>query len=281
MIAALVLAFREGLEAALILGVVLGVLKRVGQAGRSRYVWLGAALAALVSLGTGIGLYSLGVALEGPAEEAFEGAAMLLAAGVLTWMIFWMGRQGRAIQAELERDVRQAARNGGAWTLFSLAFLAVLREGIELALFLIAAAFTAEAGSTLVGGALGLGAAAVAGWLLFATTSRLDLRAFFRVTSLLLILFAAGLVAHGVHEFNELGWIPPVIERVWDTNPVLSEDSGVGEVLKALFGYNGNPSLTELLAYVGYWAAVLLTLACHQPGLIQTRVRPSARQEIP
>ena len=178
MIAALVLAFREGLEAALILGVVLSVLKRVGQPGRARYVWLGAGLAALASLVVGMGLYSLGVAFEGSAEEAFEGVAMLLAAAVLTWMIFWMGRQGRAVQAALERDVRQATRSGGAWTLFSLAFVAVLREGIELALFLLAAAFTAEAGATLLGGAVGLGAAALAGWLLLATTARLNLRAF-------------------------------------------------------------------------------------------------------
>jgi len=276
MIAALLLAFREGLEAALILGVVLSVLKRVGQAGRARYVWLGAGLAALASLVIGIGFYSLGVAFEGRAEEAFEGVAMLLAAGVLTWMIFWMGRQGRAVQAALEKDVRQAAQSGNAWTLFSLAFVAVLREGIELALFLIAAAFTAEAGATLLGGAVGLGAAALAGWLLFATTARLDLQAFFRVTGLLLILFAAGLVAHGVHEFNELGWIPPIIEHVWDTNPVLAEDSGIGEILKALFGYNGNPSLTEMLAYVGYWGVVLLTFVRQQPSLKATTVRESS-----
>jgi high-affinity iron transporter len=135
-----------------------------------------------------------------------------------------------------------------------------LREGIELALFLTAAALTATAGATIVGGLIGLGAAAVAGWLLFATTSRLDLRTFFRVTSALLIVFAAGLVAYGVHEFNEAGLIPPVIEHVWDLNPILDENSGVGQVLKALLGYNGNPSLTEVLAYAGYWVVILVAV---------------------
>jgi high-affinity iron transporter len=88
----------------------------------------------------------------------------------------------------------------------------------------------------------------------------LNVQAFFRVTSILLIFFAAGLVAHGVHELNEAGIIPSVVEQVWDTNPVLDDNSGLGQILKALFGYNGNPSLTEVVAYVGYWIVVLLAL---------------------
>jgi high-affinity iron transporter len=175
-------------------------------------------------------------------------------------MIFWMDRQGRVIQAELERDVRKAAAGGGRWALFSLAFVAVLREGVELALFLTAAAVTASTRATLVGGIIGLGSAAAAGWLLFATTHRLNPRSFFRVTSVLLIFFAAGLVAHGIHEFNEVGWVPPVIEHVWDVNPVLDESSGIGQILKTLFGYNGDPSLSEVAAYVGYWIVVSLAL---------------------
>jgi high-affinity iron transporter len=259
-LAAALLAFREGLEAALILGIVLSVLHRVNRSDRSRVVWLGAGLAGLISILVGIGFYGLGIVIEGRAEEIFEGVAMLLAAGVLTWMIFWMARQGRAIQADLELDVRRAALGGGVWALFSLAFVAVLREGIELALFLTAAAYSATAEATLIGGLMGLGVAVVAGWLLFATTTQLDVGAFFRVTGVLLLFFAAGLVAHGVHEFNEAGWIPSIVEHVWDVNSVLDEGSEVGEVMKALLGYNGNPSLTEVLAYGGYWVTVLLAL---------------------
>jgi high-affinity iron transporter len=260
MVAAALLAFREGLEAALILGVVLGVLRRLGRTDQEKMVWLGAGLAALTSLAAGIGFYALGISFEGRAEEIFEGVAMLFAAGVLTWMIFWMERQGRAIQAGLEQDVRQAASSGGRWTIFSLAFIAVFREGIELALFLTAAAFTATAGATVTGAVIGLVAVLVVGWLLFTTTTRLNIQAFFRVTSILLIFFAAGLVAHGVHELNEAAVIPGIVEHVWDVNPILDEDSAVGQILKVMFGYNGNPSLTEVAAYLGYWAVVLVAL---------------------
>ncbi len=260
MVPALLLSFREGLEAALILGIVFGVLRRTGGSDQGRVVWFGAGLAALLSLAAGIGLQALGLSFEGEAEQIFEGFAMLLAAGVLTWMIFWMARQGRTIQTELERDVRQAALGGGLWALFSLAFVAVLREGIELALFLTAAAFTTTAAGTLIGGIVGLAAAAVAGWLLFATTRKLNVSAFFSVTSVLLMVFAAGLVAHGIHEFNEVGWVPAVLDPVWDLNPVLDENSDLGQILKALFGYNGNPSLTEVVAYVGYWVVVSVSL---------------------
>jgi high-affinity iron transporter len=259
-VAPLLLSFREGLEAALIIGVVLGVLKRMRQTGRARVVWLGAGLAALLSLAGGLGLHWLGIAFEGAAEQVFEGAAMLLAAGVLTWMVFWMGRHGRSIRAGLEADVRQAVGTGSDWALFWLAFLTVLREGVELVLFLTAASFTTSAGATLAGGLVGLAAAAVAGWLIFAATTRLDVRAFFPATGLLLILFAAGLVAHGIHEFNEAGWVPSIVEHVWDTNRIIDEESALGATLVALFGYNGNPSLTEVIAYLGYWTVVLLAL---------------------
>ena len=270
MFPALLLAFREGLEAALILGVVLGVLRRTGREDQARFVWLGAGLAAIIATAAGVGLHALGVAFEGTAEEIFEGIAMLLAAGVLTWMIFWMASRGRTFQADLERDVRRATLGGGGrWALFSLAFLAVVREGVELALFLTAAAFAVSVGATVTGALAGLAAAAVAGWLIFATTTRLNVAVFFRVTSILLILFAAGLVAHGIHEFNEAGWVPAVVEHVWDLNPVLDEGSVGGELLKALFGYNGNPSLTEVVAYLGYWVTISV-------GLWRRNPQPSA-----
>jgi high-affinity iron transporter len=185
---------------------------------------------------------------------------MLLAAGVLTWMIFWMNRQARSIKGELELGVNQATSTGGTRALFSLAFLAVVREGIELALFLTAATFASDPRSTVLGSLLGLGVAILLGWGLFASTLRLDLRRFFQVTGFLLILFAAGLVAHGIHEFNEVGWIPSAVEHVWDVNPLLDENSTTGLMLKALFGYNGNPSLTEVLSYFAYFALIILSL---------------------
>ena len=184
---------------------------------------------------------------------------MLLAAGLLTWMIFWMHRQASSIKHHLESNVRQSLK-AGLNGLFWLAFLAVAREGIELVLFLFAAGMAASGASVLSGGLLGLAVAVAAGWVLFASTRRLSLKSFFQVSNVLLILFAAGLVAHGVHECNEAGLIPSLIEPIWDTSAVLSTEHWLGGLLKALFGYNSTPSLTELLAYVGYFVVVLFSL---------------------
>ncbi len=265
MLSSYMLSLREGLEAALIIGIALGALRQIGRADLSPALWLGTGSAMLLSIVVGVLLTLFGLSLEGMAEQIFEGVTMLLAASVLTWMIFWMSRHARYIKRQLEADVRRATLQTGKRGLFALAFLAVLREGLELALFLTAATFTTTAQQTLLGGLLGLGTAVLLAWSLFATTVRLDLRRFFQVTGALLILFAAGLVAHSIHEFNEVGWIPPIIEHVWDLNPILDENSLPGEMLKALFGYNGNPSLTEVLAYLAYFIAIFAGLRWSGP----------------
>jgi high-affinity iron transporter len=254
-----VLALREGLEAALVLGIVLGALCQMGRLDLSASLWLGAGSAGLLSLLTAILLTILGLELKDPAEAIFEALTMLLAAGLLTWMIFWMSRRSRQFRTDLESGVQKASQAGKA-SLFGLAFLAVLREGVELALFLAAATFSSGARQTVPGALFGLGTAALLGWALFATTVRLNLRRFFQVTGILLIFFAAGLVAHSLHEFNELGWVPSVIEHVWNLNPILDDQSTLGQILATLFGYNGSPSLTEVLAYVFYFGVVVVGL---------------------
>ena len=253
------LSLREGLEAALIIGIVLGAVNKIRRGDLAPAVWFGTLSAVVVSILTAIVLTSFGMSLEESAEQIFEGVTMLAAAGILTWMIFWMGRQARFLKSELENGFNKAAASTGKRAVFWLAFVAVVREGVELAIFITAAFFagnSAEAGNTLIqilaGTILGLGTAVLLGYTLFATTVRLDLRKFFQVTGILLILFAAGLVAHGVHEFNEVGWIPSIIEHVWDVNMILDENSLAGLLLKTLFGYNGNPSLTEMIAYFAY-----------------------------
>jgi high-affinity iron transporter len=274
MLPSFLLSLREGIEAALIIGIVLGALRKMNRADLAPAAWAGTLSAAALSALAAILLSSFGLVLEGTAEQIFEGITMVLAAGLLTWMIFWMNRQSRKIKSEIEADVHQAAARTGGRAIFLVAFLAILREGIELALFLSASAFASDAALVLPGALLGLGTAVLLGWGMFAATVRLDLRRFFQVTGILLILFAAGLVAHGVHEFNEVGWIPSVIEHVWDVNPVLDENSTAGALLKALFGYNGNPSLTEVLAYAAYFLAVLFSL--RQSG--RTRAVPAHSQ---
>ena len=253
MFPSLLLSLREGLEAALIIGITIAVLNKIKRPELKPAVWIGAATAVVFSLLAAVLLNLLGAAFEGRAEEIFEGVAMLLAAGLLTWMIFWMQKRSNNLRQELETDTRRAVIQGGQKALFVLAFLAVGREGLELALFLLAASAASSAWQTLIGALLGLILSVILGWILFATTRRLNLKAFFQVTSILLILFAAGLVAHGIHEFNEAGLIPPVVEHVWDMNHLLDENSTQGELLKALFGYNGNPSLTEVVAYSSYF----------------------------
>jgi high-affinity iron transporter len=267
MLPAYLLSLREGLEAALIIGIVLGALRKIRRTDLSPALWLGTLAAFGVSVFTAILLTRLGLEMEDPGEAIFEGFTMILAAGILTWMIFWMSKQSRTLKSELEEGVNKAAVSSGKRALFWLAFVAVVREGIELALFLTAAFFigdqshaTANTAQNLAGAILGLGTAILLSWSLFATAIRLDLRRFFQVTGALLILFAAGLLAYGIHEFNEIGWIPAIIPHVWDLNSIISQTSLLGQLLETLFGYNANPSLTEVIAYLAYFAGVLTML---------------------
>ena len=155
---------------------------------------------------------------------------------------------------------------GRRWGIFLVGFFAVLREGIELALFFTAAALPSSGLAALLGAAAGLLAASLVALGFFRAILRLDLRRFFLVTGILLVLFAAGLLAHAVHEFNEAGWVASVIPHVWDISVFLPEDSALGMVLKILFGYNANPSLTEVTAYAAYLLVVGVALRIQAHG---------------
>ena len=272
MFPSLLLSLREGLEAALIIGIIIGALNKLNQEELKPVVWRGVAIAVVLSFVFGLGLNYLGMEFTGQLEEVFEGLAMLLAAAILTWMILWMMRHGSEIQRDLEAKTAHATLNRSGSALFILAFLAVFREGIELALFLMAARIASDPISVLVGATFGLGGAILLGWMLFATTRRLNLRQFFQTTNVLLLFFAAGLVAYGVHELNEAGWVPAVIENVWNINHIISDKSEVGLILKALFGYNGNPSLTEVLAYLSYFIVLGTILLRNQRKQVKTKV---------
>lgn len=256
MLPGFLIGLREGVEAALILGVTFGILAKLGRRDQHTTIWAGVITALIVSILIAFGLQWIGASLVGPSEAIFEGALMILAAIILTWIILWMQRHSHDYQAGLEEDLRAASRRSHRWVLFSIAFIAVVREGIETGLFLTAAAMVTDQGDVFLGALFGIFAAVLLGWALYSATIRLNLRPFFQLTSILLILFAAGLFAHGVHEFVEVGWLPAFIDPLWNLNPVLDEDSVLGTMLKALFGYNGDPSLTETLAYVSYLAAI-------------------------
>ena len=255
--AATLITFREGLEAALIVGIVIGYLVKIGQGRRVRTAWAGVGTAVALSALLAFGISAVGAELQGRAEQIFEGVTMFLAVGVLTWMIFWMRFQARFLKVSLEKEVQTAATSGQTLALFSVAFVAVFREGVETALFLSASAFAADGAGTLIGALLGLAIAVALGWLIYASTVRLNVRLFFNVTSVLLLFFAAGLLAHGVHEFQEASLLPMTVEHVWNLNHILDETSPLGEMMKSLFGYNGNPSLLEVISYAAYWVVAL------------------------
>ncbi len=256
MSAALV-TLREGLEAALIVGIILAYLKKTGNRARFRDVWIGTGVAAALSVVFAGALFFTIGALEGRAEQLFEGFALLTAVAVLTWMIFWMRRQALGLRGELETKVGTAVAAGSAVGLALVAFVSVLREGWETALFLFAVGETSSPASTAVGGVLGLVAAIALGVAFYRGSRRLDLRRFFRWTGLLLIVFAAGLAAHATHEFQAAGILPATIEHLWSTNGIVSEDSTVGKFLAALFGYSSRPSLLQLVVWLGFVGTVV------------------------
>ncbi len=199
---------REGFEASLIVGIVLAFLHRTGRRDGCWPVWAGVGAALSISAGAGAVLFGLGAELEGSAEAAFEGATMLLAAGLLTWMIFWMRRQAATLRRELEAQVERALAGGSALALALVAFVGVLREGVETALFLLGAVEgSSPLVATLSAGA-GLAGAVALGYLFYRGAARLHLRLFFTATSVLLLLFAGFLLVRGLHELAEAGALP-------------------------------------------------------------------------
>ncbi len=258
MLGSFLITLREGLEAALIIGIILAYLARTGNRQSFKPIWIGTSLAVLVSLIAGATFWRLAVEFSGRAEEIFEGIAMFLAVGILTWMIFWMRKQAINLKAHLHAQIQSVLTRGSSLGLVILAFVVVVREGIETVLFLFAATRVAESPVLFTaGGFLGLIIAIVIGYSIYKGSSRLNLRTFFNITSMVLIAFAAGLLAYGIHEFIEAGIIPPLVEHIWDINHILPEKSTFGLFLKAIFGYNGNPALVEVIAYVVFLALAL------------------------
>ncbi|MHB8917821.1 MAG: FTR1 family iron permease [Desulfocucumaceae bacterium] len=255
MSASFFITLREGLEAALIIGIILGYLHKTGQGQFNRQVYLGAAGAVLASVLTAAAFESLLGGFE-MHEELFEGIFMLLAVGMLTPMIIWMHNNSRSIKSNLERQVRSAVAGSQIFGLAAISFLSVYREGVETVLFMKAAALNGGSWPAMAGGTLGILAAVVLAVLIFRGTARLNLGTFFRVTGIILVFFAAGLTAHGIHELQEAGVLPVLIEHLWNTNGIINEKGLAGSFLKSLVGYNGDPSLLEVIGWSLYMAAV-------------------------
>jgi high-affinity iron transporter len=241
--ATFVITLREGFEAALLLGIVYASLHRVGRREHARMVTVGAALGLLAS-----------IAMGGPDVVALGVIAM--AGALLTWHAWWMSGHARGIRPDVERRVALAEAGQRLWPLALIAFTGVVREGAETVLFLwglMSQVSGASGAAGLVGGVTGLGAAALLGWLVFRGGTKISLARFFTVTSVLLALLSAGLVATGVGRVQGLGWLPQS-SPIWDTSWLLDDHGAIGGVLAGLVGYRAAPTAPEVAAYVTYLA---------------------------
>lgn len=251
--AAFVVTLREAFEAALVLGIVYTYLYRVGAGEGTRLVTLGAIGGAIASVLMGVGMTVLSGPLADIGTDVVAITVMFGAATLLTWHGWWMSRHARAIRGAVERRIDEARAKGKLWVLALIAFTGVFREGAETVLFLwgLVSQAGASAWANLTGGVLGVVVAAMFGWLAFATGRYISVRRFFMVTSLLLLLVAAGLFSSGIGRLEGFGVLPRSPE-VWDTSSVLDDGSIVGSFLAGLVGYRARPSAFELGSYLAF-----------------------------
>jgi high-affinity iron transporter len=260
----LLTGLREGVEAALILAIICAYLARTGNQRYFPKVFVGAGLALGLSAVLGIALFVSVGSFEEPYEQLFEGLTMILAAAVVTWMLFWMRRQAASVKGELQSAVDRALDSSSVTALAVLAFIAVIREGVETALFLTgqAAAVSDDGGAVwvLVGAAIGLAIAALLGVGFYQGSRRLNLATFFRWTGVALVFIAAGLLSHAVHEFIEIGVITVGTQTLFDLSAILPHDgdgSLIGQMLRALFGYTSTPEVATFAVWLTYVLVVL------------------------
>jgi high-affinity iron transporter len=255
----LLILVREGFEATLIVGIVFAYLRRIDRADLRRAAWAGIALAAAVAVAVGVVVHLTVGELEGAGELRAFAAISLVAAAVLTWMVFWMRRQSRSIKGELQRSIDAALGSAKVTrAVLLVAFFAVLREGIETALFLIAAATDADGGDVLLGGVIGLAIACVLGWLVYAGGRVLPMRQFFTVTGMIVIVFAAGLCAKSILFLQASGDLGSWNDALYNLTNVrlLTAETQVGRFLSGLFGWDPRPSAEQVAVWLAYLVPV-------------------------
>lgn len=262
--AELLIIFRETLEAVLIVGILLTYLNKTQKQEFVPRIWQGVLAALVLSLLASLLIQQIAGGLTGNAEKIFEGVAMLVAAVVLGTMIIWMARNSNIaedLEQKAESTIQQST--GVGWGIFTLAFIAVFREGVETVLFLYGVMIN-QGSLSLVSSLIGAGFALGIGYLIFIQGQKVPLKTFFNVSSVLLIFVAAGMVAYGFHELESAGIFPDT-GRIWDVNPPKLPDGSypafhdkgtIGAIAKGLFGWNGDPSYAE----VGAWFIALLGL---------------------
>jgi high-affinity iron transporter len=251
------IGLREGLEAALVVSILVAYLVKTGHADRLRGVWVGILAAVALSVGFGALLSFTSSNLSFEAQEAFGGSLSIIAVGFVTWMIFWMRRAARTLSSELRGRVDTAVATGG-WVLALTAFLAVGREGLETSLFLWSAVqSTGQSTQPLVGAALGLLTAVLLGWLFYRGAVRINLAKFFRWTGALLVIVAAGVLAYGVHDLQEAGILPGLNTLAFDISSAVPADSWYGTLLRGTINLTPQTTVLQAVVWVLYVVPVL------------------------
>ena len=272
MLATLVIFLRESVEASMIIAILLAYLNRIGRRGHFRDVFIGVAAALVLATAGGAVAYATIRSYDGSrVQTIFETATYLLAAAVLTYMTFWMRRHARSLSKELRVRAEAALDGRARWGLGLLAFQAVGREGLETVVFTLAIIFSTSAAGALSGAVLGLAGGLAIAFVIYRLGHRLNLAKFFTVVGVLLMVFAAGLLANSVQNMQELGWLPVLDAPMWHSASMLSQDSAFGDVLHSFFGYSDAPTPLQLLVYVGYLAVVVVAYLGLRAG---ARTRP-------
>ncbi len=251
MFASGLITFRETLEVALVLGIVLTFLTKTNQFSFKKYAWLGVGSGVVLSVVLAIVLKQLFGGFEGRTEKIFEGILMFATAGFLTWMILWVHRQ-KGVVKQLQTKVRKHVEQGFPLGLFFLLLSSTLREGVET-VFYLQAVSSITTGNQFIGAIGGMIVAAVLGYAIFRFSLKVNISRLLKVSGAVLLLFAAGLVAHGVHEFQEATLLPIFsFDPLINLSHILDHKSVVGSVLRTLFGYTSKPTMLELISYSSY-----------------------------
>jgi len=268
-LATFVIFLREGVEASMIVAILLAYLNRIGRRDHFRDIFLGVGAALVLAGAGGVVAYLTIRSYAGSrAQTIFETCTYLVAAAVLTYMTFWMRNHARSLSKEL-RSRADAALDGRArWGLGLLAFQAVGREGLETVVFTLAIVFSTTPAAALSGAAIGLAASLAIAFAIYRLGHQLKLSRFFTVIGVLLMIFAAGLVADAVQNMQELGWLPVLTSPMWHTTRFLSEASSFGDVMHSFFGYSDSPTPLQLLMYVGYLAIVIIAYLKLRPRML-------------
>ncbi len=284
MFANFLIGLREGLEAALVVSILVAYLVKTDRRHLLPRIWIGVGIAVAVSLAFGAALTFGPKGLTFEAQELIGGMLSIIAVGFVTWMIFWMARAARSISGVLRTQIDEAA-DARRWSLVIVAMLAVGREGLETALFLWAATQAAARGTgstttPLIGAALGLAVAVLLGFLIYRGALKINLSRFFTWTGVFLIVVAAGVLAYGVHDLQEAGFLPGLYNLAFDVSDTIPPGSWYGTLLKGVFNFSPATTKLEAAAWLAYFVPTLTIFLVKVRQRSRTTSRPASAASV-